>query len=156
MAARRNVAVGGDGAYCRGMSVNVLFDKASEPDDRQLEKTLGSAWPFFVELRDATTACIQEWKHYGKKYGWKLKVHADDKTLLELTAADGWFLAAMAIRDSERKALLEGPAQGSLASLLDPARAPEGYGLRIEVRDRASCQQAIELVRFIMKQRQLG
>lgn len=146
------------------MSVNVLLEKSDMPTDERIKAILGGAWPLYEELRGATQACAQEWKHYGKKYGWKLKVHANDKTLFELTVAQGWFLVAMAIREKERLELMADPslASSSLASLdvasppAPPAQpAQEGYGIKVEVRDAASYGRTMSLVRFIMAQRKL-
>jgi hypothetical protein len=139
------------------MSVNVLLDGAHPPVDGVIQQALGSTWPFFVAVREATAACTQDWRHYGKKYGWKLKVHAGGKSLLELTVADGWFLVAMAIREKERQALAADPAATGLASLAAGGiKAAEGYGIRIEVRDRAARDQALALARFIIGQRSIG
>jgi hypothetical protein len=135
------------------MSVNILLDKAQAPDDELIQRSLGATWPFFVELRTETGVCEQEWRHYGKKYGWKLKVHAQDKTLLELTVADRWFLVAMAIREAERRELETNPALAAFAHTGDAAQ--EGYGIRFEVRDRASCDRAKDLARFVMARRKL-
>jgi hypothetical protein len=139
------------------MSVNTLMDKAQAPDDALIQRSLGETWAFFDELRTLTAVCEQDWRHYGKKYGWKLKIHADGKSLLELTVADGWFMVAMAIREKERLDLAADPAVGVLRDLAGSAdAAPEGYGIRIEVRDRLACQQVKALVRFIMGKRSLG
>lgn len=143
------------------MSVNVLLEKSDLPTDERIKALLGGTWPLYEELRGVTQACAQEWKHYGKKYGWKLKVHANDKTLLELTVAQGWFLVAMAIREKERLELMADPslASSSLASFdvaSPPAQpAQEGYGIKVEVRDAASFGRTMSLVRFIMAQRKL-
>lgn len=136
------------------MSVNVLLEKSDTPTDEQVKVSLGASWPLFEELRGLTQACAHDWKHYGKKYGWKLKVHANDKMLFELTVAEGWFLVAMAIREKERQDLM---ADASAASV-DVAETPahEGYGIKVEVRDAASFERVKSLVRFIMSKRSLA
>ncbi len=135
------------------MSVNVLLEKSDTPTDERIKALLGGTWPLYEELRGLTQACLQEWKHYGKKYGWKLKVHANDKTLLELTVAQGWFLVAMAIREKERQELKADPSLASFDVASPPAQ--EGYGIKVEVRDAASFDRTTSLVRFIMSQRKL-
>jgi len=136
------------------MPINALTDKARVPDDTVIAASLCETFVFFAELRAATAAYAQEWRHYGKKYGWKCKVHADDKTLLELTVADGWFLVTMAIRETERAALSADPAMAALADPRHAAAAQrEGYGIKIEVRDRASYERAVAIVRFITARR---
>lgn len=136
------------------MSINVLLDKSDTPTDERIKVSLGGAWPLFEELRGVTQACAHDWKHYGKKYGWKLKVHANDKMLLELTVAEGWFLVAMAIREKERQELKADPSAASFDVADTPA--PEGYGIKVEVRDAASFERTKSLVRFIMSKRSLA
>jgi hypothetical protein len=132
------------------MSINVLNEKAEQPTDASVKAALGPAWVHFEALRALTAAFEREWRHYGKKYGWKLKVHADDKTLFELTAAEGWFLVAMSLREKERKDL-----QADAATLaLTGEASPEGF-LKFEVRDAASFERTAALVRFLIARRTL-
>ena len=130
------------------MSINVLNEKAEQPTDTSVKAALGPTWIHFEALQALTSAFEREWRHYGKKYGWKLKVHADDKTLLELTVADGWFLVAMSLREQERKDLKADAATRTLAG----DASPEGF-LKFEVRDPASAERAAALVRFVTARR---
>lgn len=68
--------------------------------------------------------------------------------LLELTVAERWFLVAMALREKERLEL-EGDA---VVSALAGAASAEGF-IKLEVRDPASCERALALVRFVMAPR---
>ena len=135
-------------------TVNTLLDKALVPDDGPIKGVLGTTWAFFEEVRAQTRSCEQDWKHYGNKYGWKLKIHADDKNLCEVTVADGWFLVAMAIREKERQDLASDKPLADLAGT--GAKASEGYGIKVEVRDQASCERAKALLSFIMARRNLA
>lgn len=131
------------------MSANVLNDADQEPTDAQVKAALGPSWEHFEALRVLTASCEREWRYYGKKYGWKLRVHADDKVLFELTVAEGDFLVALSLRDQERKDL-KADTTNEWAS-----RSPEGY-VKLEVKDSASVERAMALVRFLMKQRELA
>jgi hypothetical protein len=130
------------------MSINVLNEKAEQPTDLQVKAAVGPAWVHFEALQALTAPFQREWRHYGKKYGWKLKVHADDKTLFELTVADGWFLVAMSLREKERQDLKADAATLALAG----DASPEGF-LKFEVRDAASFERTAALVRFLMARR---
>ncbi len=134
-------------------TVNALLDQAHEPDESQLRSALGAAWPFFEAVRARAQGCEQDWKHHGKKYGWKLKIHAEDKNLCEVTVVEGGFLVTMAIREKERQALASDPVLAEVAGA--GAKASEGYGIRVEVRDQASCDRATALLGFIVAQREL-
>ncbi|MGC4118576.1 MAG: DUF3788 family protein [Myxococcales bacterium] len=135
-------------------TLNVLLEKAQTPDDDRVRGALGEAWPLFEAVRATTACCAQDWKHHGAKYGWKLKIHAEDKNLCEVTVADGWFLVALAIREKERQELSSDPRFAELAN--GGAKASEGYGLKVEVRDHASCEHAKALLVFIMARRDLA
>ena len=135
-------------------TMNVLLEKASVPDDGMIKSVLGATWPFFEEVRAQAGPCRQDWKHYGNKYGWKLKIHADDKNLCEVTVGDGWFLVAMAIREKERQDLATDTRLADLAGA--GAKASEGYGIKVAVRNQASCERAKGLLQFIMARRNLA
>jgi hypothetical protein len=135
-------------------TVNILLEKNLVPEDALVQSVLGKTWSLFEEVRSQTSVCDQDWKHYGHKYGWKLKIHANDKNLCEVTVAKGWFLVALAIREKERLGLA---GESSLADLAGAgAKASEGHGIRVEVRDQASCERAKALLRFIMARRDLA
>lgn len=121
------------------MSINILLNPAETPDRAAIHAALGASAPLYDALVALTATFEQEWRHYGNKYGWKLKIHADSKTLVEVTIADGWLLASLTLRAPEHQALRDGPTAPIMAALLDgDAGASEGYGLKIDVRDQAS------------------
>jgi hypothetical protein len=131
------------------MILNVLNDAAEQPTDEQVKAALGPAWEHFEALQRLTASCEREWRHYGKKYGWKLRVHADDKVLFEVTVAEGLFVVALSLREQERLALKADTANEWAT------RSPDGY-VKLEVRDAVSSERANALVRFVLAQRELG
>jgi hypothetical protein len=131
------------------MILNVLNDAAEQPTDDQVKAALGPAWEHFEALQRLTASCEREWRHYGKKYGWKLRVHADDKVLYEVTVAEGLFVVALSLREQERLALKADTANEWAT------RSPDGY-VKLEVRDAVSSERANALVRFVLAQRELG
>lgn len=130
------------------MSINSLMDP-TEPTLDQANAALGQTAPFLQQLLQQCGSWEHEWKFHGKKYGWKLKVHDGSKNLLEITVAEGWFLATVAIRGEELEALRQ-----ETPELLEAIEAQDRYGVRIEVRDPASHERVAALTRFVMSQRQ--
>lgn len=131
------------------MILNALNDAAEQPTDAQVKAALGPAWEHLEALRLLTASCEREWRHYGKKYGWKLRVHADDKVLFELTVAERLFVVALSLREQERQDLKADTANEWAT------RSPDGF-VKLEVRDSASTERASALVRFLMTQRELA
>ena len=130
------------------MITNLLKDDG-QPTDAQVKAALGPAYEHFEALQSLTASCEREWRHYGSKYGWKLRVHADDKVLFELTASEGCFLVSLSLREQERLDL-KADTTNEWAS-----RSPEGF-VKLEVRDLVSKERAVALVRFLMVQRELA
>lgn len=124
---------------------NALMNESEQPTDATVGAALGPAAAPFSALKTLTADCEHEWRHYGRKYGWKLRVHAEDKVLFELTVADGWFLVSMALREKERLEFKADPL-GELVS-------PDGF-VKLEVRDADACERALALARFVMARRQ--
>ncbi len=55
-----------------------IFDKSKTPDEILLSSILGSSkahWDaVLAHLGKADAQLVREWKFYGAKYGWQLKV----------------------------------------------------------------------------------
>lgn len=131
------------------MVINAL-NEAVEPTEAQIKAALGRAFVHFDAFAALTAGFEREWRHYGKKYGWKLKVHADDKTLAEVTVGDTVFLVAVSLREQERQDLKADPAMLELLGEV----ADEAF-FKFEVRHEASFARMAALVKFVMARRPL-
>ena len=129
---------------------NVLTEEHQPPTDAQVKTALSHSWAHFESLQALTQGFEREWRHYGKKYGWKLKVQSEDKVLFELTVADGWFMVALSLRESERRALMADAATLALAGEV----SADGF-LKFGVRDQSSRERTEAVVRFLIAQRPL-
>jgi hypothetical protein len=136
------------------MSENVLLEPSGPPTDETLRAVLGEAYPHFVAVQAAAPGFARDWKHYGRKYGWKYRIFGDRKSLLELTVKNGAFLVGMAVRQAEWQALQTEEAAAELRRLAAEARlAPEGYGVKLEVVDAAARDLALALIAFVAAKR---
>jgi hypothetical protein len=118
--------------------MQVTFDdKTRGPDDAALGRALGKAkksWDDIVEHVKGLPGVSREWKFYGKKYGWQLKVADTKRALLYLVPHAGGFLAALALNDKAVAALRPQNLPASLIREIETAKAyPEGRPARIEV-----------------------
>ncbi len=107
----------------------------SEPPD--LTPLLGKARPAWNALQkflDAQPGTISEWKFYGEKYGWQLKVTAKRRALVYLIPRKDRFTAALALRDKAIVALREsGYPAARLREIEDARASSEGKPARVEV-----------------------
>lgn len=129
------------------MMDNYFLSEEPVPESAGIKTALGDKYAWYEGVLEAATGFAQDWKHYGKKYGWKLKVHDGAKTLFELTVAPSGFRIGMAVRERELLAVREDAALAPrLGGLLDADKAKEGWGIRIAVEDEESYGKAVALI----------
>jgi hypothetical protein len=132
------------------VSDNYFLSAEPAPDAASIAAALGEGYALYERILGAAAGFEQDWKHYGGKYGWKLKAHDGVKALFELTIAPGAFRVSIAARESEMRALREDSELAALlAPALDTAKSKEGWGIRVPVADEASCSRAIALIRAV-------
>jgi hypothetical protein len=136
------------------MSDNYYMDGTVCPTDDAVQLVLGEKFAWYEAILDLCDDFEQQWKHYGKKYGWKLKVHDGAKTLLELTVDSACFRIGMAVRERELKVLRANPETAAkLGELLDADKFAEGWGIRLTIDDAKRFEQAKALVAAIATMR---
>ena len=73
------------------MGIGIFTDKSHPPTMKQILDALGdqrSAWEAFVTFVRAKYSSQEEWKFYGKNYGWALRFRKSGKALLSLYPAE--------------------------------------------------------------------
>jgi hypothetical protein len=129
---------------------NYFLAKDPAPDAASIAAALGACFPLYESILEAAAGFELDWKHYGGKYGWKLKAHDGIKALFELTVATGAIRVSIAARESEMQALRADPELAALlAQALDTAHSKEGWGIRVPIADEASCARAIALIQAV-------
>lgn len=124
------------------------------PGDEYLAKQLGKTHPFFLKLTATAESFAQEWKYYGAKYGWTYKVSDRKKALFWLTPVENGFRIGLSLREEERESLLQSDLPDNLATAVREAmKSPEGFGVRLEVRNSKSFQQAEIIVNHLIRLR---
>ncbi len=123
------------------------MEEGSAPDPAAIKAALGAGYPWYEGVLEAASGFERDWKHYGKKYGWKLKVHDGAKALFELTVTSRGLRIGMAVRERELQALRADPALAAdLAGLLDADKAKEGWGIRLMLEAEADYKRAVLLI----------
>jgi hypothetical protein len=123
-----------------------FHSKASFPDDLSLKKALATVYPAYKKLLTLIEAYPREWKFYGPKIGWQLKVTKKGKALFYLIPQNGLFRLGFAVRDKEKEVLLNSKLPIKAKEELAIAkRYPEGYPLKLQVK-KESDVRAVHLV----------
>lgn len=137
------------------MSDNFFIAETPRPEAAAIKETLGEKYPWYEGLLEAAVGFKQDWKYYGAKYGWKLKVWDGTKALFELTVAAAYFRVSMAVREVEVEALRAdaSTAQG-LSELLDPEKSKNGWGIRLTINEEAKYEKACALIKAVAALRQ--
>ena len=123
---------------------NVFLDKAHAPTAREFADALKARAAYWHELRqDIAAPVVDEWKYYGKKYGWTLKLLAGKRNLCFVTARDGYFIIAFVFGDKAVQAAAASKLPKDLVQeLVDARKYVEGRGIRIEVKSRRALENA--------------
>lgn len=121
------------------MNTTYSDQKEVSPDESKLKKALGELYSAYKEVLELTEAYDHEWKYYGKKYGWQLKVIHKGKALLYLTPLKKSFRIGFAVRENERERLLNSSLPPKTKEELTTAKKyPEGYPLRLEIKSKTN------------------
>ena len=123
----------------------------SAPDLAAIASLLGDArgpWDALLShIAEACPAATLEWKYYGDKYGWQLKVTLGKNALCYLIPHEGSFTAATALAETSIPALRKsGLPPGLVQEIVDGRTLPEGRAARIDV---TSVRQ-LEVVRMLL------
>ena len=119
------------------MNAAYFNQKEVTPDEPRLKKAFGELYSAYKEILDLTEAYDHEWKYYGNKYGWQLKVTHKGKALLYLTPLEKSFRIGFGVRKNERERLLNSSLPPKTKEQLAAAKKyTEGYPLRLEIKKK--------------------
>jgi hypothetical protein len=115
-----------------------LLDRASPPDDAALARVLGQAkrwWDaVLADLGAREDGLVPQWKVYGAKHGWQLKVSKGKRAVVYLIPHTGTFTAGLALGGRAVAALASSGLPSDLAEAIRSAKkATEGRPARVEV-----------------------
>jgi len=143
--------------YTRTKTTNtIIFDRKERmPQERELRDALGTVFDVYEDILKLTDGFAREWKYYSAKYGWQLKFVHKGKALFYLVPMEKAFLVGLAVRESEKDALLRSKLPAKAKKELESAkRYPEGFPLRLRVSKKGD-MRAIRLVVDTLKSSRL-
>lgn len=91
------------------MAKSVYLDRGIQPDERMLAGSLGKCTKYWDKIichsAETYPALSNEWKHYGKAWGWSLVLKSKSKTLCYMIPMQGFFYVAVIFSDKGRMAV---------------------------------------------------
>lgn len=120
------------------MPVSYFEDKTIEPQDKDLEIALGSTYRLFEEifkhLVDIHKDIRPEWKHYGKKMGWQLKLFKGKRNIMFIVPFEGNFIVYFTFGDKAVQQVMESNLPDELKTELQNAKKyMEGRGINLSI-----------------------
>lgn len=130
---------------------STLIDKSLKPDDQILSVALGASFKSWTEIKNAITeehgTTREEWKYYGAKSGWVLKLLLKKRNLFFLIPGDKHFTLGFVFGDRAVEAIEKSRLPAAMIrEVKDARRYAEGRGLRIDVRNRTHVSHVLKLV----------
>ena len=120
------------------MSTSSFTDKAIEPTTADLLEVLGATGDPWTDLRqhleDQYGPLVEEWKHYGQKTGWLLKLLRKQRNLFFLTPLEGHFRLSFIFGEKAVTAIEDSDVPQEIIEELRQARKyAEGRGVSLFV-----------------------
>jgi hypothetical protein len=130
---------------------SILIDRARTPDDEILSGVLGASFKNWTEIKTSITeqhgATREEWKYYGAKSGWVLKLLLKKRNLFFLIPDKKHFTIGFVFGDRAVEAIQKSRLPAAMIrEVKDARRYAEGRGLRIDVRNRTPVSHVLKLV----------
>lgn len=122
------------------MSEIVLNDKNFKPDDTVISSIIGTNLKYYKEIKDyikkSYDNITEEWKFYGQKYGWQLKIFYKKRNLLFIIPSESYFRIVFIFGDKAVERIEDSEISEKLKREVKTAKKyAEGRGISIKVED---------------------
>ncbi len=130
----------------RSAPSNAPTSPPEPPREQEIRRQLGEVFPLYCALLESGPF-RPEWRYYGPKYGWSLKLFEKKRNLCFIGPKEGAFTVAFIFGDRVRESALAGAAEEEDKALLRSARHyPEGWGVTLTVTGAADLERARSLL----------
>lgn len=135
------------------MSVSIFPNKTQVPDETMLSAALGETKSYLDQIcnfiETETGHLLLEWKHYGQKSGWTLKLISKKRNLLFVLPGEGVFTVVFVFGDRAVEAILKSDFPEAVKNeLLDVQKYAEGRGIRFLINDHSEMETILRLIRI--------
>ena len=122
------------------MSDYIFVDKNIKPDDKLLSEKIGKNFPYWTEIKEHVNekygSTTDDWKFYGKNYGWQLKTLIKKRNLFFLIPFKSYFKIVFIFGDRAVNEIEQSDVTENLKNdVINAKKYAEGRGLAIEVID---------------------
>ncbi len=129
----------------------LFMDRLVQPNEESLKEALGMNYKYWKEIKTELNAKYEnlkeEWKYYGQKTGWTLKLFYKKRNLFFFSVYDDCFTVAFVFGDKAVDAITKSDIPSKyINEILAAKKYAEGRGLRLEVRDKVEIYIIIKLV----------
>lgn len=135
---------------------SIFTAKSEKPDKIVLSETLQSTYKLWEELKSSLNkehgTLVEEWKYYGPKTGWLLKLFYKTRNLFFLIPCKKFFTLAFVFGDKAVSEIeISDLPENIKEELRETKKYAEGKGLRIEIKKKSDLKNIIKLVRIKIK-----
>ncbi len=133
------------------MDTSIFTDKSVRPDNKKLAEALGHKAGFWEAIKrhieEKYGDVTEEWKFYGAKSGWVLKLLLKKRNLFFFTPLEGDFRLGFVFGDKAVSAIEKSDLPKDMINTLKNAKKyVEGRGLRVEVKSAADVENVKKLI----------
>jgi hypothetical protein len=132
------------------MSIGIFTDKNHPPTMKQILTALGdkrSAWEEFVAFVRAKYPSQEEFKFYGKNYGWALRFRKGGKSLLSLYPSQDGFIVQVILSEAAVQATRDLKLGRCVRQVIEGAHPyPEGRWLYVPIKSQKDMKDVQQLL----------
>ncbi len=123
-----------------------LVDGSHEPTEAEIRAHLGRSYAAYQAALQLAPVRPQ-WRYYGPKYGWSLKLFEKKRNLCYIGVEEGAFSVAFILGQKAHDRAVAADLPDELADKVRHARKfPEGYGVTLKVTKKADLQDVRRLL----------
>ena len=135
------------------MSEKVFMAKEEMPTEEKISEKLVSVYFQLESIRQHLLETLEEtreeWKFFGKKGGWILKILLKKRNLFFIGIYEGYFRITFVFGEKAFKVIMDSDLSAELKSYMEGARKyAEGRGLSITVDGPAYLEDIKKLIRI--------
>jgi hypothetical protein len=135
---------------------SAFTDRTVKPDNQMLAQTLGKSYSLWEKIKTSLTndysTLDEEWKFYGQKIGWTLKLLYKKRNLFFLTPYENYFQIAFVFGDKAVAVVEQSDLPQTITNEIKSARKyVEGKGLRIAVNKLSDTKIVLRLTEIKIK-----